>query len=98
MYDVYDLPEAVIDGAWPDTDEHPLRQLRAQCHRCLRGHTSVGEPFRFANEHIRINDQIHTTYERWMSMSIRQQRVNLFCQNCEKVTTQMPKGSVVVDG
>lgn len=96
--DVYDIPEAVLEGYWPDMGEHPLRQLRALCHRCMGGHQPVGEPFRFANEQIRITDQFTMDYARWMAATHRGSRMALFCANCDKVTFHSAKGSVVVEG
>jgi hypothetical protein len=89
----YDLPEILYD----DDDPGTLRQLRALCHRCMGGHQPVGEPFRFNTDQIHITDTIQVSYARWFSMTVRGQRVNLYCPHCDKVTIQTPKGAVEVD-
>jgi hypothetical protein len=92
-----DTPDEVLDGYWPDEKEHPLRQLRALCLTGRFAHVSVGEPFRFANEWIRLDEKRSTTYERWQSARFRGEIFHLFCSDCGRVTVHAPKGAIDIE-
>lgn len=94
--EVLDVPDEVLDGYWPDEAEHPLRQLRALCLTGRFSHVSVGEPFRFSNEWIRLDESQTTTLERWNRARLDGQTFRLHCSDCGRVTVHAPKGAVVL--
>lgn len=96
------VPRRVAEGEYPDTIQHPLLRLRANClagwHKVI-----VGTPFRFSDENINLNNAKSVTYEQWDRWTFEnkvgwgfKRKVKLFCVKCNKVTDHIPIG--VVEG
>lgn len=89
------VPEEVEKGYWPDRPT-PLKQLRALCFGHFH-HTTVGTPFRYSNEWIRLDESRSTSADRWGSMQMRNQTIRLFCPECGRYTWHAPKRWIEVD-
>lgn len=96
--EVFGTPEEIAAEhlEWPDPiDTPPLKQLRALCFRCMN-HVSVGEPFRFRDEWIRLDEKRSTSYERWAKRRFQDSPVVITCPECGVETKAAPKGYVEV--
>lgn len=92
------VPQPQVEGEYPDTQQFPLRRLRATC-LSHWGEVVVGEPFRWSNENIRLSPTQETSFDQWFEwerMNILAfgfpKAVWLHCKVCQRRTRHTPKG------